>query len=70
MICRRLTRCLGSQLHVGIVLLLILFLPSFAAGQARPEDGGHEIELWTGGGHSVPGGISNVNAWNIGARYG
>ena len=34
------------------------------------EDGGHEIQLWTGGGHSVPGGTSNTGVWNAGLRYG
>lgn len=38
--------------------------------QARPEDGAHEIQLWTGGGYSVPGGTSNTGVWNAGLRYG
>ena len=52
------------------LLFIFLLLSSMAVGQARPEDGGHEIELWTGGGHSVPGGTSNTEVWNVGARYG
>lgn len=40
------------------------------SAQARPEDGGHEIQLWTGGGHSVAGGTSNTGVWNVGLRYG
>lgn len=52
------------------LLPAILLLSSLAFGQARPEDGGHEIELWTGGGHSVPGGTSDTDVWNVGARYG
>src|SRR5579872_7620218 len=47
-----------------------LLLSSVAWAQARPEDGGHEVEIWTGGGHSVPGGTSDVNVWNVGLRYG
>jgi hypothetical protein len=38
--------------------------------QARPEDGGHEVEIWTGGGHSVAGGTSKTGVWNAGLRYG
>jgi hypothetical protein len=38
--------------------------------QARPEDGGHEVQLWTGGGHSVPGGTTDTGVWNVGLRYG
>jgi len=52
----------------GIVALLLA--PHFAMSQSRPEDGGNEIQIWTGGGHSVPGGTANTNVWNAGARYG
>jgi lipid A 3-O-deacylase len=43
---------------------------SLTYAQVRPEDGGHEIELWSGGGHSVPGGTSMTGVWNAGLRYG
>ena len=36
--------------------VLLLLCASLSWGQARVEDGGHEIQLWTGGGHSVSGG--------------
>ncbi len=55
---------------VRVLLLSLAFISSLAAGQSRPEDGGHEIELWTGGGHSVPGGTSKTSVWNLGVRYG
>lgn len=51
-------------------LIPALFLCATLFAQARPEDGGHEVEVWTGGGHSVPGGTSQTSAWNLGARYG
>jgi lipid A 3-O-deacylase len=38
--------------------------------QTGPEEGGHEIEIWAGGGHSVPGGRSDTGAFNAGLRYG
>jgi hypothetical protein len=53
-----------------ILTMILLLGPSWVLGQARPEDGGREIELWTGGGHSVPGGTSNTSVWNAGLRYG
>jgi lipid A 3-O-deacylase len=48
--------------------LLIASLPNFA--QAAPEQGGHEVQVWVGGGHSVPGGTKNTSAFNGGLRYG
>ena len=39
-------------------------------GQSRIEDGGHEVQVWTEGGYSVPGGTSHTGVWNAGLRYG
>jgi len=49
-------------------LALLCATPTFA--QARPEDGGTELQVWSGGGHSVPGGRSHTGVWNAGVRYG
>ncbi len=38
--------------------------------QSRPEDGGNEFQIWTGGGHSVSGGTRDTSVWNAGVRYG
>ncbi len=55
----------------AILLLCASFgLTSFAGAQSRPEDGGHEIEVWTGGGHSAWGGRPDIGVWNAGLRYG
>jgi hypothetical protein len=43
---------------------------SAAFAQARPEEGGHELQVWTSGGSSVFGGESGTGVWNIGVRYG
>ena len=43
---------------------------SIARAQQLPEEGGREIQLWTGGGHTVPGGTKNTSVWNLGLRYG
>jgi lipid A 3-O-deacylase PagL len=51
-------------------LIPFLLLSLLAGAQARPEDGGHEIEVWSGGGHSVSGGTGGTGVWNLGLRYG
>ncbi|MGA7218516.1 MAG: acyloxyacyl hydrolase [Candidatus Sulfotelmatobacter sp.] len=38
--------------------------------QAGPEQGSNEVEVWAGGGHSVPGGTSSTGAFDAGLRYG
>jgi lipid A 3-O-deacylase len=53
-----------------LIAVALLLLSSVAWAQARPEDGGREFQLWTGGGHSVAGGTSNTGVWNVGLRYG
>jgi hypothetical protein len=49
---------------------IVFLCASIASAQTGPEAGGHEIELWTGGGYSVPGGTSSTGVWNAGLRYG
>jgi lipid A 3-O-deacylase len=58
-------------------LVWFLLLGQFATGcasavhaQTGPEKGGHELELWTGGGHSVKGVASDTSVWTVGGRYG
>ena len=50
--------------------VILLFCASLNWAQTRVEDGGHEIQLWSGGGHSVAGGTSDTSVWNLGLRYG
>lgn len=57
------TRFLWLAICVGM-------MSSFATAQVRPEEGGHEFQVWTGGGHSVPGGTKETGIWNLGLRYG
>jgi lipid A 3-O-deacylase len=59
------------------ILVWFLLCGSFVIGgasavhaQAGPEKGGHELELWTGGGHGTNGITSDTGVWTAGARYG
>jgi hypothetical protein len=61
---------LSSRLVFSLLLLLTLAAPRFAPAQDRPEEGGHELQVWTGGGRSVPGGTRDTSVWNLGLRYG
>jgi lipid A 3-O-deacylase len=38
--------------------------------QDGPQQGGHELQVWTGGGHGTSGSQSGDGVFNIGARYG
>jgi lipid A 3-O-deacylase len=58
------------RVRSSFIALTILFLSSQLLAQARPEDGGHELQVWTGGGPSVPGGTANTSIWTAGLRYG
>jgi hypothetical protein len=58
-----------QKLFLTLLLMLFLAVP-LAVAQDRPEEGGHELEIWTGGGHSVPGGTKDTSVWNAGVRYG
>jgi lipid A 3-O-deacylase len=49
---------------------LILFTPLFSFAQAGPAQGGHEVQIWAGGGHSVSGGRGETGVFNAGLRYG
>ena len=41
-----------------------------AYSQAGPVEGGHEVQVWTSGGHGVNGTQSGDSVWNVGLRYG
>jgi len=41
-----------------------------AVGQVGPILGSTELQVWTAGGHSVPGGRGRRGIWNLGLRYG
>lgn len=59
-----------TRQSVQRLVWVLLICSICATAQNRPEDGGHELQVWTGGGHSVPGGTSDTSVWNVGLRYG
>jgi hypothetical protein len=67
-ILKNMTRLLPQALLLFTLTLYFGVTP--APGQNRPEDGGRELQVWTGGGHSVSGGTQDTNVWNAGVRYG
>lgn len=52
------------------IVLALLVMGTLASAQVRPEDNATEIQIWTSGGHSVPGGRGDTSLWNAGLRYG
>lgn len=62
----------GWRVVVGLRCLAIvgLLLAASLGWAQQPEQGGHEVQIWTGGGYSVPGGTANTGIWNVGVRYG
>ena len=46
------------------------FVTSATHAQTGPASGGHELQVWTGGGHALNGDTSDTGVWNLGARYG
>jgi hypothetical protein len=53
-----------------VLFALWLLSPALAIAQRDLEPGASELQVWTGGGHSVPGGTSDTSVWNVGLRYG
>jgi lipid A 3-O-deacylase len=53
-----------------VFLTALLFCSALLPAQSRLEDGGRELQVWTGGGHSVAGGTTDTSVWNAGLRYG
>jgi len=59
-----------SRLLPWAVLPALLVYALGACAQTAPEQGGNEIQVWTAGRHSVPGGRTHTSIWNAGLRYG
>ena len=57
------------RIFMALVFAAFLIAPAVRA-QAGPVEGGHELQLWTGGGHGLNGSQSGDGVWNVGFRYG
>jgi hypothetical protein len=53
-----------------VVVLFFAATIGWAQEQVGPEEGGHEVQVWAGGGHSVAGGTSRTGIFDMGLRYG
>src|ERR1700704_1282354 len=53
-----------------VLAAVVLLGASACIAQTGPEQGGHEVQLWVAGGHSVAGGTKNIGIFNAGLRYG
>jgi len=53
-----------------LIATTLLIFSAVCSAQTGPEQGDHEVQIFAGGGHSVPGGTKNTGAFNAGLRYG
>ncbi len=58
-----------TRFWTALVFVVFLVAPGLGA-QAGPVEGGHELQVWTGGGHGTNGSQSGDGVWNVGFRYG
>jgi hypothetical protein len=58
------------SLRIAELAAVLLLCAGTALAQVGPQEGGSEIQVWTGGGHSVSGGRGNTGIFNAGLRYG
>ena len=58
-----------QRIFTTLVFALFLCTPA-AHAQAGPVQGGHELQVWTSGGHGINGSQSGDGVWNVGFRYG
>ena len=53
-----------------LISCTLLIASSLCLAQTGPEKGGHEVQIWAAGGHSVSGGRTSTGVFNAGLRYG
>jgi hypothetical protein len=58
------------KIAFAVVVVVAGLLAPGARGQSGPEGGGHDLQIWTGGGHGINGSQSSTGIWNVGLRYG
>jgi Lipid A 3-O-deacylase (PagL) len=70
--CMGMGRLNSFALFCILIFFLVVATSRFGWTQEEPgpEYGGHEVQVWTGGGYSVPGGTSSTGIFDLGLRYG
>jgi hypothetical protein len=53
-----------------LIITLLQIASAICCAQTAPEEGSQEVQMWAGGGHSVPGGTSHTEVFDAGLRYG
>lgn len=61
---------MAGLLKVAALSIAVLSSAPFSRAQAGPEQGGNELQVWTGGGHGLNGSTASSEVWNLGGRYG
>jgi hypothetical protein len=61
--------CGLRKIASAFIFAVFAFAP-LAHAQAGPVEGGHELQIWTSGGHGLNGSQSSDGVWNLGLRYG
>ena len=59
-----------TLLSFALLFLSVSTQVPTVSAQAGPEKDGHDVQLWTGGGHGLSGVTSGTGVWNVGVRYG
>lgn len=58
------------RMQASFLVPLTMLFCGVALAQSGPEQGATEIQVWTAGGHSVPGGRGSTGIWDAGLRVG
>jgi hypothetical protein len=58
-----------KRILIALLFVALLYIPA-AGAQSGPEAGGHDLQIWAGGGHGTNGSQSSDKVMNVGLRYG
>lgn len=64
------TRSVMRRFFACLLLAVAFLRAPVSRAQAGPEQGGNDLQVWTGGGHGLNGSTANSGVWNVGLRYG